>query len=483
MFLRNRKDQHPVAGSMHCPSRSRCRRGQRTFITMPSILIIDDDEGVRTMLKHHFTKRGWDALQAGSGKDGLQLINEYTPDVVLLDLRLPDANGLDILKLIKARDSAPSVVMMTGWGTIENAVLAIKEGAEQYLSKPISLRELDALMDRIMEKQKLLLENLYYQERMDHPVVGRSIEIHEIHHLIDLMGENAHTTVLLTGESGTGKELVAREIHRRSPRRERPFLDVNLAALPEGLIESQLFGHERGAFTDARELKRGLLEVADGGTVFLDEAGEMPVSIQPKLLRVLETHCFKRVGGNRDIQVDVRIIAATNRNLARGVSEGWFREDLYYRLSGFPIDIPPLRERPMDIPVLAGYFVGQFNATLNRNIIGFTEQAMQAMVSYRWPGNARELRNIIERAMVLSSGNMIGEELLPKDMTGREEGGRLARKKGREEGGHHKSLADVERDHIRRILAAENGNRSHAAKVLGISRSTLLDKMKKYGIT
>ncbi len=449
---------------------------------MPRILIIDDEEDVRTMLDQHFTGRGWDAMHAGSGRDGIRLIDEYTPDVVLLDLRLPDANGLDILKLIKAHDSASSIVMMTGWGTIENAVLAIKEGAEQYLPKPISLRDLDALTDRIMEKRKLLLENLYYQERMDHPVVGRSMEVHELHHLIDLMGENAHTTVLLTGESGTGKELVAREIHRRSPRRERPFLDVTLAALPEGLIESQLFGHERGAFTDARELKRGLLEVADGGTVFLDEAGEMPLSVQPKLLRVLETHCFKRVGGNRDIQVDVRVIAATNRDLARGVSEEWFREDLYYRLSGFPIVIPPLRERPEDIPVLAGCFVGQFNATLNRNIAGFTEQAMNAMVKYPWPGNVRELRNIVERAMVLAAGTVIGEDLLPKDMTGTGEGSRHSRRRGREEGGPHKSLAEMERDHIRRILLAENGNRSHAAKVLGISRSTLLEKMKKYEI-
>ena len=385
---------------------------------MPRILIIDDEESVRNLLHRHFTNRGWDAMQTGNGRDGIRLVDEHSPDVVLLDLRLPDANGLDILKLIKARDSTSSVVMMTGWGTIENAVLAIKEGAEQYLPKPISLRDLDAVTERIMEKRKLLLENLYYQERMDHPFVGRSMEVHKLHHLIDLMGENAQTTVLLTGESGTGKELIAREIHRRSPRRERPFLDVTLAALPEGLIESQLFGHERGAFTDARELKRGLLEVADGGTVFLDEAGEMPLSVQPKLLRVLETRCFKRVGGNRDIQVDVRIIAATNRDLARGVSEGWFREDLYYRLSGFPIVIPPLRERPEDIPVLAGYFVSQFNATLNRNITGFTEQAMHALVKYPWPGNVRELRNIVERAMVLSAGTMIGEDLLPKDMTG-----------------------------------------------------------------
>ncbi len=450
---------------------------------MPRILIIDDDEEVRSMLDQHFTGRGWDAMPAGSGRDGIRLIDEYTPDVVLLDLRLPDANGLDILKQIRAHDSTSSIVMMTGWGSIENAVLAIKEGAEQYLLKPISLRDLDALTDRIMEKRKLLLENLYYQERMDHPVVGRSMEVHKLHHLIDLMGENAHTTVLLTGESGTGKELVAREIHRRSPRRERPFLDVTLAALPESIIESQLFGHERGAFTDARELKRGLLEVADGGTVFLDEAGEMPLSVQPKLLRVLETHCFKRVGGNRDIQVDVRVIAATNRDLARGVSDGWFREDLYYRLSGFPIVIPPLRERPEDIPVLAGCFVGQFNAMLNRNIAGFTEQAMNAMVKYPWPGNVRELRNVVERAMVLAAGKVIGEDLLPKDLAGTGAGARHSRGRGKESEGMHKSLTEMERDHIRRILLVENGNRSHAAKVLGISRSTLLEKIKKYEIS
>jgi transcriptional regulator with PAS, ATPase and Fis domain len=303
--------------------------------------------------------------------------------------------------------------------------------------------------------------------------------------MIDLMAENADTTTLLLGESGTGKELVAQEIHRRSKRSERPFLDINCAALPDTLLESEIFGHERGAFTDAREMKRGLLEVADGGTVFLDEIGDMPLAIQPKLLRVLETRSFKRVGGTRDIQVNIRVIAASNRDMGKAVGEGQFREDLYYRLNVFPVEIPPLRNRRDDIPVLTEYFMEQYNLTLKKNVTGFTREAIELLRAYSWPGNIRELKNLVERVVVLARGPLIGVEMLPPEISGRSAAPVAARSAGAppSKEGLMRSLEDVEREHIRSVLQAEENNRSSTARVLGISRSTLIEKLKKYGIS
>jgi transcriptional regulator with GAF, ATPase, and Fis domain len=301
--------------------------------------------------------------------------------------------------------------------------------------------------------------------------------------MIDLMAENADTTTLLLGESGTGKELVAREIHRRSRRSERPFLDINCSSLPETLLESEMFGHERGAFTDAREMKRGLLEVADGGTVFLDEIGEMPLAVQPKLLRVLETRSFKRVGGTREIQVNVRIIAATNRDLAKAAADGRFREDLYYRLKVFPVSIPPLRERPEDVPALAEYFLQEFNAALKKSITGFTSEATDLLRGYSWPGNVRELKNLVERAVVLSKSPLIGTAMLPPEISGAgTTAGLPAPSAPLGDGGTARTLEEVEREHIKAVLGAEGNNRSATARALGISRSTLIEKLKKYGI-
>jgi two-component system response regulator AtoC len=285
----------------------------------------------------------------------------------------------------------------------------------------------------------------------------------------------------LLGESGTGKELVAREIHRRSSRSDRPFLDINCAVLSETLLESEMFGHERGAFTDARELKQGLFEVADGGTVLLDEVGDMPLAVQPKLLRVLETQRFKRVGGTRDIAVNVRVVAATNRDLERAVAEGRFREDLYYRLKVFPVTMPPLRERPEDIPVLIDYFVQHFNATLKQNVTGFSPGALELMQAYPWPGNVRELKNIVERAIVLSRSELVPVEFLPREITGEEcaTGDAGRRPAG---GENHRPLAEMEREYILKILRAEKDNRTTTAKILGISRSTLHEKLKKYNL-
>ena len=449
---------------------------------MPRILLVDDERPVIMPLLLYFKSLNWDAAHAETGSAALTLAESFAPDVVLLDMKLPDMGGLDVLRRLKEQGSRASVVIMTGWGSIENAVEAIKLGAEQYLTKPAQLVELSALINRIVETRKLRIENRYYRQLLDHPVLGTSMAIQTLHHMIDLMAENADTTTLLLGESGTGKELAAREIHRRSSRSDRPFLDINCAVLQETLLESEMFGHERGAFTDARELKQGLFEVADGGTVLLDEVGDMPLSVQPKLLRVLETQRFKRVGGTRDIAVNVRVIAATNRDLERAVAEGRFREDLYYRLKVFPVTMPPLRERPEDIPVLIDYFVGYFNATLKQNITGFSPEALALMQAYAWPGNVRELKNIVERATVLSRSAILPVELLPREITGEE---RAPRDAGHQPAGSgdYRPLAAMERDYILKVLRAEGDNRTTAAKVLGISRSTLHEKLKKYNLT
>ena len=450
---------------------------------MPSILIIDDDRAITKMLVHYFTSKGWAAAGAERGEQGRELADKFSPDVILLDVKLPDMDGIEVLKKLKAQGSSAAIVIMTGGGSIPNAVEAIKLGAEHYLTKPLEFVELDRLIDRILETRKLRIENFYYRHRMDHPIAGTSLEVQKLHHLIDLMAENADTTALLLGESGTGKELVAREIHRRSARSERPFLDINCAVLSETLLESEIFGHGRGAFTDARELKRGLLEVADGGTVLLDEIGEMPFAVQPKLLRVLETRSFRRVGGTRDIPVNVRIIAATNRNLEKAVAEGRFREDLYYRLHVFPIQLPPLRQRPVDIPVLTAYFLDLFNATLKKTMTGFTPRAMELMGRYSWPGNVRELKNIVERAMVLSKSAVIDIDMLPREIVGLQYDGGEPMHEPQGGTSHKKTLGDLEREHILDVLRTEGNNRTAAARVLGISRSTLQDKLKKYGAT
>ncbi len=447
---------------------------------MPQILIIDDEQLFRSLLRRHFAGREWDVAEADTGEAGLLLTEKLSPDVILLDLRLPDMDGMDVLIKLKSRGCRSSIVIMTGWGNISNAVEIIKLGAEQYLTKPVRLEELDSALDKILETRKLRLENLFYRQKVDHPVVGVSIEIQKLHRLIDLMAENADTTVMLLGESGTGKELVAGEIHKRSSRRERPFLDINCAALSETLIESEIFGHERGAFTDAREAKPGLLEVADGGTVFLDEIAEMPLSLQPKLLRVLETRSFKRVGGTRDIHVNVRIIAATNADLEGAVDAKIFREDLYYRLNVFPIHMPALRERHQDIPTLAAYFVQQLNAALRKGVTGFTTEAIDQLKKYSWPGNVRELRNVVERAMVLTKGDVIDADVLPQDIRAArnaEQGDRRG-----EDALSQKTLADMEKEYILRVFNAEGKNATATARLLGISRSTLHEKLKRYGI-
>lgn len=463
----------------------------------PTLLIIDDEHLIRKVLRHHFERKGYRVLEASTASEGLHLVREETPDVILLDLKLPDLDGLTALDRIKEIQPESAVIVLTAHGTYEKAVEAVKRGAEDFLIKEPAEGNLAAMELRVLKAVERLRKDRirsYYRQHFrrrstdrEPAIPGEHSSIHALNNLVDLMAQNPSTTVLLLGESGTGKELIAKAIHQKSSRRDKPFVEINCAGLSENLLDSELFGHERGAFTDAKLTKRGLLEVADGGSVLLDEIGDMPAPVQPKLLRVLETQTFRRVGGLRDITVDVRTITATNRDLMKLVESGRFREDLYYRLKVMPVEIPPLRERGHDVLFLAQLFVQDFNTLLKKRIRGFSEQAQKILLPYSWPGNVRELKNVTERAMILCPGDEILPEHLPADLQ------RLAGKHVRvipepavTQRPHRRasdqfiSLSEFEKDYIREALEATGGNRTQTAKLLGISRSTLLDKIKRY---
>ncbi|MBW8057362.1 MAG: sigma-54-dependent Fis family transcriptional regulator [candidate division NC10 bacterium] len=463
----------------------------------PTLLIIDDEHLIRKVLRHHFERKGYRVLEASTASEGLHLVREETPDVILLDLKLPDLDGLTALDRIKEIQPESAVIVLTAHGTYEKAVEAVKRGAEDFLIKEPAEGNLAAMELRVLKAVERLRKDRirsYYRQHFrrrstdrEPAIPGEHSSIHALNNLVDLMAQNPSTTVLLLGESGTGKELIAKAIHQKSSRRDKPFVEINCAGLSENLLDSELFGHERGAFTDAKTTKRGLLEVADGGSVLLDEIGDMPAPVQPKLLRVLETQTFRRVGGLRDITVDVRTITATNRDLMKLVESGRFREDLYYRLKVMPVEIPPLRERGHDVLFLAQLFVQDFNTLLKKRIRGFSEQAQKILLPYAWPGNVRELKNVTERAMILCPGDVILPEHLPADLQ------RLAGKHVRvipepavTQRPHRRasdqfiSLSEFEKDYIREALEATGGNRTQTAKLLGISRSTLLDKIKRY---
>jgi len=434
---------------------------------MACLLLIDDEETITLSLRTFFEKKGYDFINTYSGKEGLATALKELPDIVLLDLHLPDMHGMTILREIKAVQPDMVVIIMTGFGEIREAVEAIKLGAEHYFQKPIDLDELTVVVERNLGIRQLRREVLL-SKKNPYPIIGRSRQIQGLIHLINLMAENSSTTVLIEGETGTGKELVARNIHLLSGRADKPFVDINCASIPEHIFESELCGYEAGAFTDAKTTKKGLLEIADGGSLFLDEIGEMPQQLQAKLLRVIETKTFRRVGGTRDIRVDVRIIAATNKDLGECAKEGSFREDLYYRINVMPIKIPPLRERAEDIPMLAEFFLFDTAGNMSRKISSIDKEALKSLCSYSWPGNIRELRNVLERAIILCQGQVITTGSLTLPAAAPEETPELL------------TLSEVERIHIRNVLASSGNNRTKAAKVLGISRSTLNEKIKTY---
>ncbi|HHW44598.1 response regulator [Desulfofundulus thermobenzoicus] len=447
---------------------------------VPRILIIDDEEHLCWALERALQQEGYHVHTATSGVKGLELIREKQPNLVILDLKMPEMDGLEVLK--KAREIQPRmpVIMLTAHGTIETAIEAMKMGAADYLTKPFDLDELKLVIKQNLRVSQLTTEVNFLRSELTRKytnmLVGNSPAIREVVSLIERVAAS-NATVLITGESGTGKEVTAVSIHQNSPRREGPFVAINCAALPEQLLESELFGHEKGAFTGATSRKLGRFELADRGTIFLDEIAEMPLPMQAKLLRVLQEMSFERIGGTETIRVDVRVIAATNRDLARAIEKGQFREDLYYRLNVFQIHMPPLRERKEDIPLLAEHFLQQFRPTYMVNKI--SPGAMELLSKYHWPGNIRELKNVIERAAIICQGEEILPDHLPKELlTPAREGSDLV-VRFPDQG---ISLEQLEKELIVKALEKSGGNQTRAAQLLGITRSALLYRAQKYGI-
>jgi DNA-binding NtrC family response regulator len=450
------------------------------------VLVVEDRASLRTMLRRTLQAKGYTVHEAGDTPEALAFLATSRVSVVLTDLRLPRGSGMDVLKAAREADANLPVIVMTAFGTIEDAVSAMKDGAFDFLSKPVDTDHLTVLTERAIEQRRLLMENLILKEeyaaRYGFPqIIGVDSTLEEVSRATQRAAA-ADATVLLMGESGTGKELFARALHHLSPRREGPFLAINCAAIPEPLLENELFGHEKGAFTGAIGRKMGKLELADHGTVLLDEVGELPLSLQSKLLRVLQEHAFERVGGTTTVHVDVRIVAATNRDLRRAVDEKLFRDDLFYRLSVFPIDIPPLRNRRGDIPLLATHFVERFCRELGKPPMTVAEETMNELLSHHWPGNVRELANCLERAVILSDGRELTSEVLgfgssrevapPPDF---DLSGSLAEVSRR-------AASSAEKKKIRCVMEEVGGDRPRAAEKLEISPKTLLAKLREYGL-
>lgn len=436
---------------------------------MSQMLIIEQNEDLREELRTFFEAKDYEVILAETGASGLSLAIKRAPDIILIDLQLPDIYGLTILKEIKNKNPYTIIYTMTNAGEIKEAIEAIKQGAEHYFLKPIDFAELEFLVEKSSDIIHLR-EELSLFKKSPYPMVGRSKAVQSLVHLINLMAENSNTTLLIQGETGTGKELLARNIHALSRRANFPFMDINCASIPDNILEGELFGYEPGAFTDAKIMKKGLIEIADKGTLFLDEIGDMPMNTQAKILRVLETRTLRRLGGTKDIKVDIRIIAASNKDLEASVRNNTFRDDLYYRLNVMPVTIPPLRERPEDIPLLAELFLSDLRSSTGKKIFSFDKRAMDIMMTYNWPGNIRELKNIIERATILAtSKNITADNIVIKSSS------TAHAPKGQ-------SIDDVVEAHIKKILEGVDGNKSKASKILGCARSTLIEKLKDYGI-
>jgi two-component system, NtrC family, response regulator AtoC len=449
----------------------------------PSVLLVDDDDAFRGALSRQMERLGYRVTSAGSGGDAVLALADAAPDVVLLDLRLPDVDGMQVLKRVRERTPNTDVIMLTGHGTIDGAIEAIRAGAFDYVAKPCPLEELEVRIQRALERQSLRRRASLLERGLTPPDVGGAFvgDSPGFRQVVELVGRVAptHSTVLITGETGAGKEMVAKLIHARSPRRERPFVTVESAALQESLLESELFGHERGAFTGADRAKPGLFEVAHGGTIFLDEIGEVSPATQVKLLRVLDTSTFRHLGGTVEIKVDVRVIAATNRDLESMVRQGLFREDLFYRLRTITITVPPLRERRTDVALLARHFAAAFNERFGfRKRLG--AEVLAVLQARDWPGNVRELLHVIEGAMIVCEG----DEIRPQHLTAstREPPPRAPADASAGEEPPLRTLDQMERAHIEIALRRTNGHRGHAARLLGISERSLYRKLREYGL-
>ncbi|HUX05702.1 MAG TPA: sigma-54 dependent transcriptional regulator [Acidobacteriota bacterium] len=438
------------------------------------ILVVDDEMVVRDSLASWFEEEGYEVGTAASGKEALQRMQEGSWDIGLLDIKMPGMDGLELQRKMKEIDPAVQIIIMTAYASVQTAVDALKDGAYDYIVKPFDPDQLVHIIRNATEHKKLSADSERLRRKVDEEteeqtVIGESAQMRRVMELVRQVART-DSTVLILGESGTGKELIARAIHNHSPRRYMPIVTVNCGALPEGILESELFGHEKGAFTGAQYKRKGKFELADGGTIFLDEISDISSKTQSDLLRVLEEKKITRVGGNREIVVDFRVIAATNRDLAGSVKEGRFRQDLYYRLNVFSIELAPLRERPEDILPIARHFLKKFNLAMGRQVKGFTPDTERKLIAHDWPGNVRELENAIERAYVVSEADLIGAYCLPFSDEAGISGNKV------------ESLTEVEKKHIEKALLKTGWNISRAAKLLEIDRVTLYNKIKKFDL-
>lgn len=445
------------------------------------LLIAEDERNLGIVLQKELSRLGHQVSLAHDAETALRLAREADYDVALLDIMMPGRSGIEVLRELRELEQPPEVLMMTGHATVETALQAMKLGAYDYLTKPCHIRELEAILNKAFEKRQLRCENLILQSRLTYKEKAPDIVVRS-RNMLDIMAlvrkvAASNAIVLVTGESGTGKELIANTVHRFSQRHSGPFIDISCAAIQETLLESELFGYEPGAFTGARKRKLGLFELANGGTLFLDEIGEMSMTLQSKLLRVLESQTFYRVGGTKKVEVDVRIITATNRDLDQFVAEGKFRHDLLYRINNFTVKLPPLRERPEDVPALAEHFLSRVSGGPQCHM---SQEAMDVLVNYHWPGNVRELRNVIERAVILASDNVILPEDLPLELRTYRAG---VESTACDDDLNPGSLEELRRKQILTVLEQTNWHQGKASEILGISPSTLYRQLKSYGLT
>lgn len=463
-----------------------------------TILVIDDEQKIREGIKTIFELEGYNVILASDGQEGVRRINTDKVDLVILDLKMPNMNGYEFLKIVSKTDPFLPVIILTAYGSVEEAVNLTKQGAFDYFLKPPDVDKLIASVEKALDIRKSLIEknkqkSLLPKDYLD-AIIGESEEIKQIKDLIRRVAAT-DATVLITGESGTGKELIANAIHALSPRREGPFIKVNCGSIPETLLEAELFGHEKGAFTGAVNRRKGRFELADGGTIFLDEIGEVSPKLQVALLRVLQEKEFQRVGGEEDIKVNVRIIAATNRNLEEDVKKGSFREDLFYRINIITIHIPPLRQRKVDIPVLANYFLSLYSETYNKKINGISNELMDIIMNYSWPGNVRELQNFIESSVIICNKEYLQPDCIPPHYKTKLMAPKVFTISHYDSKQNFldpqkrilvveigKSLDEIEKAVIEETLKFVNGNKSRASRILGVTRKTLISKMEKYGL-
>jgi two-component system, NtrC family, response regulator AtoC len=449
------------------------------------ILVVDDEHLIRWSLEQNLKKQGYEVFTASNGEDALRIAREETPDLMLLDIQLPGISGLQVLEKIKEMEEEIIVIMITALGVLETAVKAMRSGAYDYLNKPFNLDELSIVIKKALETGELKREVAHLRSEQSRKygidkIIAHGRHMKSVLSMVEKIARSDASTVLVQGESGTGKELIAKAIHYESARADKPFMAINCAAVPETLLESELLGHEKGAFTDAKVMKKGLFEIANGGTVFLDEIGDMEPGMQAKLLRVLEERTFRRVGGTKDIQVDVRIVSATNKDLLKAIQERTFRNDLYYRIQVIPIFLPPLRERKDDVLPLTEHFIAHFNREFGKHVRGVSKMAEKFLIEYSWPGNIRELKNIIERAIILESEETLLLEHLPQEIVSKVGGagsGPLSFNLPPE----GIDIEDVERELIRQALEVSEGNQSRAAKKLNLGIDAFRYRMKKFG--